>query len=109
MQTSGIDSAVGAAKGADAAVVVVGSMPFINGRENDDRTFMNLAPGQEALVKAVTRPTRTPSWCWRTVTRRRLTGNRPTARRSSGPATRARRPATRSRTCCSATTTRQGT
>ncbi len=53
--TSGIDSAVSAAKGADAAVVVVGSMPFINGRENDDRTDMNLAPGQEALVQAVTK------------------------------------------------------
>ena len=29
--TNGIDSAVSAVKGADAAVVVVGSMPFING------------------------------------------------------------------------------
>jgi beta-glucosidase len=46
---------VAAAKGADAAVVVVGSMPFINGRENDDRTDMNLASGQEALVQAVTK------------------------------------------------------
>ncbi len=53
--TSGIASAVTAAKGADAAVVVVGSMPFINGRENDDRTDMNLASGQEALVQAVTK------------------------------------------------------
>jgi beta-glucosidase len=53
--TSGIGSAVGAAKGADAAVVVVGSMPFINGREAHDRTDMNLAAGQEALVQAVTK------------------------------------------------------
>lgn len=53
--TNGISSAVSAAKGADAAVVVVGSMPFINGRENDDRTDMNLAAGQEALVQAVTK------------------------------------------------------
>ena len=53
--TSGIDSAVSAAKGADAAVVVVGSMPFINGREDHDRTDMNLASGQEALVEAVTK------------------------------------------------------
>ncbi len=53
--SSGIDSAVNAAQGADAAVVVVGSMPFINGRENDDRTDMNLASGQEALVQAVTK------------------------------------------------------
>ena len=43
--TSGIDSAVSAAKSADAAVVVVGSMPFINGREAHDRTDMNLASG----------------------------------------------------------------
>jgi beta-glucosidase len=53
--TSGIDTAVQAAKGADAAVVVVGSMPFINGREAHDRTDMNLAAGQEALVEAVTK------------------------------------------------------
>ena len=30
-------------------------MPFINGREDHDRTDMNLAAGQEALVKAVTK------------------------------------------------------
>ncbi len=51
--SSGVDEAVKAAKGADAAVVVVGSMPFINGREAHDRTSMALAEGQEALVKAV--------------------------------------------------------
>ena len=50
---SGVEDAVKAAKGADAAVVVVGSMPFINGREDHDRTTMALAEGQEALVKAV--------------------------------------------------------
>jgi beta-glucosidase len=50
---SGLDAAVAAAKGADVAVVVVGSMPFINGREDHDRMDMNLAEGQEALVKAV--------------------------------------------------------
>jgi beta-glucosidase len=50
---SGIDEAVAAAKAADTAVVVVGSMPFINGREAHDRTTMALAEGQEALVKAV--------------------------------------------------------
>lgn len=50
---SGVDSAVKAATGADAAVVVVGSMPFINGREDHDRTTMDLAEGQEALVRAV--------------------------------------------------------
>jgi beta-glucosidase len=53
--TSGTASAVQAAQKADAAVVVVGSMPFINGREAHDRTDMNLAAGQEALVQAVTK------------------------------------------------------
>ncbi|TLS42943.1 carbohydrate-binding protein [Streptomyces montanus] len=50
---SGADEAVAAVKGKDTAVVVVGSMPAINGRENNDRTDMGLAPSQEALVKAV--------------------------------------------------------
>ncbi|WP_329255259.1 glycoside hydrolase family 3 C-terminal domain-containing protein [Actinoallomurus sp. NBC_01490] len=50
---SGTDQAVKAAKGADAAVVVVGSMPFINGREAHDRTTMALAESQENLIKAV--------------------------------------------------------
>ena len=51
--SSGVDSAVATARGADAAVVVVGSMPFINGREAHDRTTMALSSGQEALIKAV--------------------------------------------------------
>jgi len=51
--SSGIEQAVAAAKQADTAVLVVGSMPFINGREANDRTTMALASGQEALVKAV--------------------------------------------------------
>lgn len=50
---SGADTAVAAAKAADTAIVVVGSMPFINGREAHDRTTMALAAGQEALVQAV--------------------------------------------------------
>ncbi|NGO10339.1 carbohydrate-binding protein [Streptomyces sp. HC44] len=50
---SGTEEAVAAVKGKDTAVVVVGSMPAINGRENDDREDMSLAPAQEALVKAV--------------------------------------------------------
>lgn len=50
---SGIDQAVAAAKAADTAVVVVGSMPFINGREARDRTTTALAEGQQALVEAV--------------------------------------------------------
>jgi len=51
--SSGVDSAVATARGADAAVVVVGSMPFINGREAHDRTTMALSSGQEGLIKAV--------------------------------------------------------
>ena len=51
--SSGVDSAVAAAKGADTAVVVVGSMPFINGRENNDRNSLDLPAGQEAVVQAV--------------------------------------------------------
>jgi beta-glucosidase len=50
---SGIDDAVAAAKKAQTAVVVVGTMPFINGREAHDRTTMALAEQQEQLVKAV--------------------------------------------------------
>jgi beta-glucosidase len=50
---SGIDEAVAAAKTADTAVLVVGSQPFINGREAHDRTTTALGAGQEALVKAV--------------------------------------------------------
>jgi beta-glucosidase-like glycosyl hydrolase len=51
--SSGVDNAVAAARGADTAVVVVGSMPFINGREAHDRTTMALSSGKEALIKAV--------------------------------------------------------
>ena len=51
--SSGVDRAVAAAKGADTAVVVVGSNPVINGREAHDRTSMALGAGQEALVEAV--------------------------------------------------------
>jgi beta-glucosidase len=51
--SSGVQQAVAAAKAADHAVVVVGSNPFINGREIKDRTTVALAPGQHALVAAV--------------------------------------------------------
>jgi beta-glucosidase len=50
---SGVEEAVRAAEDADAVVVVVGSMPFISGREDDDRHDMNLAPGQQSLLEAV--------------------------------------------------------
>ncbi|MGW4064919.1 glycoside hydrolase family 3 C-terminal domain-containing protein [Amycolatopsis sp. NPDC004747] len=51
--SSGVGTAVAAAKDADTAVVVVGSMPFINGREANDRTSTELAPAQRALIEAV--------------------------------------------------------
>jgi beta-glucosidase len=50
---SGIEEAVRAAKSVDTAVVVVGSMPFINGREDHDRTTMALSESQSELIKAV--------------------------------------------------------
>lgn len=53
--TGGVDSAVADAEDADAAVVVVGSMPLINGREIRDRATLALAPRQQALVDAVRR------------------------------------------------------
>ncbi|AUH42759.1 glycoside hydrolase family 3 protein [Streptomyces sp. CMB-StM0423] len=49
----GIDEAVAAARAADTAIVVVGSMPFINARETDDREDLGLAGTQSALVRAV--------------------------------------------------------
>ncbi|MEU4393209.1 glycoside hydrolase family 3 C-terminal domain-containing protein [Kribbella sp. NPDC023855] len=51
---SGTAAAVAAAKKADTAIVVVGSTPFVNGREDDDRQSTALAAGQQAIVKAVT-------------------------------------------------------
>ncbi|WP_306319058.1 MULTISPECIES: glycoside hydrolase family 3 protein [unclassified Streptomyces] len=50
---SGADEAVAAVTGKGAAIVVIGSMPAINGRENHDRTSLDIAPAQAALVKAV--------------------------------------------------------
>lgn len=49
----GIGEAVAAARAAEVAIVVVGSMPFINARETDDREDMGLADTQSALVRAV--------------------------------------------------------
>ncbi|PRW63645.1 glycoside hydrolase family 3 protein [Actinopolyspora mortivallis] len=51
----GVAEAAEAAQNADVAVVVAGSMPLINGRENDDRRDTNLAPGQQAMVERVYR------------------------------------------------------
>ncbi|SDJ39291.1 glycoside hydrolase family 3 protein [Streptomyces indicus] len=49
----GTQEAVALARDADRVVVVVGSMPFINSRETDDREDMGLAETQSALIKAV--------------------------------------------------------
>ena len=51
--SSGVAQAAAAAASSDAAVLVVGSMPFINGRENRDRTSMELPAAQRRLVEAV--------------------------------------------------------
>ncbi|HLT09545.1 MAG TPA: glycoside hydrolase family 3 C-terminal domain-containing protein, partial [Micromonosporaceae bacterium] len=50
---SGRGEAVRAARTADVAVVVVGNHPLINGRETEDRTELELPPGQDELVRAV--------------------------------------------------------
>ena len=52
--SDGVDAAVVAAGQADAAVVVVGSHPFVYGRENHDRTDLALGRSQQELVDAVT-------------------------------------------------------
>jgi beta-glucosidase len=98
--TSGTDTAVAAARRADAAVVVVGSNPFVYGRENHDRTSTALGAGQQALIAAVRKANPRTVVVWRTATRPRWTSTRTPC---CGPPTPARRPATRSRTCCSAT------
>jgi beta-glucosidase len=72
--SSGVDSAVTAASGADTAIVVVGSMPFINGREDDTGP----APGWRPRKRHWSRPCRRSistllSW-WRTGGRRLCRG-----------------------------------
>ncbi|WP_083441423.1 glycoside hydrolase family 3 protein [Nitriliruptor alkaliphilus] len=52
--SSGVDEAVAAASEADAAVVVVGSQPFVYGRENHDRETLALGGSQQELIEAVT-------------------------------------------------------
>ncbi|WP_372631252.1 glycoside hydrolase family 3 C-terminal domain-containing protein [Cohnella sp.] len=51
--TGGADRAVQAASGADAAIVVVGNHPLINGKETMDRPDITLAAAQEKLVLEV--------------------------------------------------------
>jgi beta-glucosidase len=52
--SSGTEAAVAAADSADVAVVVVGSHPFVHGRENHDRVGTALGASQQALIEAVT-------------------------------------------------------
>lgn len=51
--TRGVEAAVEAARGADAAIVVVGNHPLINGKETIDRPDITLAASQEKLVLEV--------------------------------------------------------
>ena len=51
--TSGTATAARAAADADAAVVVVGSNPFVYSRENHDRASTALGASQQALIDAV--------------------------------------------------------
>ncbi|GGK99944.1 beta-glucosidase [Sphaerisporangium melleum] len=53
--TSGAKAAADRARAADAAVVVVGSDPFVAGRENHDRTGLALGESQQDLIAAVTK------------------------------------------------------
>ncbi|MFI1996162.1 glycoside hydrolase family 3 C-terminal domain-containing protein [Actinoplanes sp. NPDC020271] len=49
----GVAAAAAAAKGKQTAVVVVGTNPFVAGREAHDRTGISLGARQEALIEAV--------------------------------------------------------
>ncbi|MFD8009004.1 glycoside hydrolase family 3 C-terminal domain-containing protein [Streptomyces sp. NPDC058955] len=49
----GAAEARAAAEAADAAVVVLGNHPMINGRETEDRTGIELPAGQEELLRTV--------------------------------------------------------
>jgi beta-glucosidase len=48
----GAAAAARAAAGADASVIVVGNHPLINGRETQDRTTLELPPGQQRVIRA---------------------------------------------------------
>jgi len=49
----GIQRAAALAATADAAIVVTGNFPTINGKENQDRPDITLAPAQDQLIQAV--------------------------------------------------------
>jgi beta-glucosidase len=51
--SDGSDAAAAAAASSDVAVVVVGSNPFVYGRENHDRASLALGTSQQELIKQV--------------------------------------------------------
>lgn len=51
--SEGLGEAAQAAEGADAAIVVVGNQPMLNGRETLDRRAITLPPVQERLIQRV--------------------------------------------------------
>ncbi|GAA0404546.1 glycoside hydrolase family 3 protein [Paenibacillus motobuensis] len=53
MVEDGIEQAAYAASQAEAAIVVVGNSPFINGKETIDRPDIVLPPAQQSLIQAV--------------------------------------------------------
>jgi len=53
MLADGAARAAAAAAGADAAIVVLGNHPLVNGRETEDRTDLALPPAQENLLRDV--------------------------------------------------------
>ncbi len=53
MLADGAAKAAAAAAGADAAIVVLGNHPLVNGRETEDRVDLALPPAQESLLREV--------------------------------------------------------
>ncbi len=51
--SDGVRAAAALARAADAAVIVVGNHPMVNGRETQDRTDLALPDGPDALIRAV--------------------------------------------------------
>jgi beta-glucosidase len=53
LRSDGVLAAAALAEAADAAVIVVGNHPMVNGRETEDRVDLALPAGHDALIKAV--------------------------------------------------------
>ncbi|MBD0378520.1 glycoside hydrolase family 3 protein [Paenibacillus sedimenti] len=51
--TDGLKEAVAAAEASDAAIIIVGNHPLINGKEEIDRPDLTLAASQERLIREV--------------------------------------------------------